>query len=305
MLKHPFGYRHGRFVHVDEVDSGMACECVCPISGEALIAKKCSNKRNHFALASGGTMMPSLESYFHKLAKQLIQESGELTFPASILNFWQGSRIFVAKSKKHRVSSVVDEKQIQDTEYIADNIVSVGGTDIVLEWKFAHACDASKVKALRGLHIPSVEIDISNLNPNMSHQKLVDWILHRAPRVWIYDSRVEKEKLERWGLRRKELKANPYVRYFYTRNGVKGTRQNWVHDCPDHQRIVSSHLCVSCPYCVGTDSHGTQITCSGYSAERIRKKIRVSYGESPLHTRWFDFAKPVPKPNKYQIDIPF
>lgn len=60
---------------------------------------------------------------------------------------------------------MVDEKQIAGTEYIADNIVSAGGKDIVLEWKFAQAYDAPKVKALRGLCIPSVEIDISNLDP--------------------------------------------------------------------------------------------------------------------------------------------
>lgn len=83
-LKHPFGYRDGRFVHVDEVDSGKACDCVSPVSGELLVARKCSNKRNHFALASGGQMTASLESYFHKLAKQLIQESGELTFPCGV-----------------------------------------------------------------------------------------------------------------------------------------------------------------------------------------------------------------------------
>ena len=44
-----FGLCEGKYLHVSEVASGAACDCVCPICGKKLIAKKGAIRMHHFA----------------------------------------------------------------------------------------------------------------------------------------------------------------------------------------------------------------------------------------------------------------
>lgn len=47
--KIPFGLRDGRMVEVSEVESGLACRCVCPSCGQPLQARKGPIRTHYFA----------------------------------------------------------------------------------------------------------------------------------------------------------------------------------------------------------------------------------------------------------------
>lgn len=67
---------NGDFVYIDEVSTGLACDCYCPSCNEKLVAKNCGTKRiHHFAHASGVDCEGAYESMLHKLAKLRIQEA--------------------------------------------------------------------------------------------------------------------------------------------------------------------------------------------------------------------------------------
>ena len=62
--------------HVDAVENGMACGCVCPCCREKLMAKNGGTKRmHHFAHASGVDCEGAYETMLHLLAKERIQDA--------------------------------------------------------------------------------------------------------------------------------------------------------------------------------------------------------------------------------------
>lgn len=67
--------KNGDFVSVDEVPTGIACNCTCPACHEPLVAKNGGSKRvHHFAHASGVDCGSAYESMLHIIAKQKIQD---------------------------------------------------------------------------------------------------------------------------------------------------------------------------------------------------------------------------------------
>lgn len=62
--------------HIDAVENGMACGCVCPCCKEKLMAKNGGTKRmHHFAHASGVDCEGAYETMLHLLAKERIQDA--------------------------------------------------------------------------------------------------------------------------------------------------------------------------------------------------------------------------------------
>ena len=62
--------------HIDAVENGMACGCVCPCCKERLMAKHGGTKRmHHFAHASGVDCEGAYETMLHLLAKERIQDA--------------------------------------------------------------------------------------------------------------------------------------------------------------------------------------------------------------------------------------
>jgi hypothetical protein len=286
-LKNAYGVKEDRFVHISEVDSGLMCGCVCPVSGHTLVAKKGQKNVDHFSLAAGGDGA-SLESYFHRLAKQVLEDHGKITLPASTLYHYNSVDFVVAEERKYDVTEVLTEKKIKGTNFIADNIISIGKQQIVIEWHFTHPCEKEKTQALRELQIPCVEINIGELDPTMPPEELAEWILHNAPRKWIYDSRIQKEKLTSWGLRMKPLRCAEYLRYFKSPNKMWGIRERWVHECPEHQETLTLKECRNCPFLWMTNQDDSRIECAAISSPRIRDKLNSQspYREAERPHKW-------------------
>ena len=71
----------GRLVHVDDVPSGLACDCTCPECGAQLIARKGEKRQNHFAHANGADCAGARMTALHMLAQQIIQEEKRIRKP--------------------------------------------------------------------------------------------------------------------------------------------------------------------------------------------------------------------------------
>ena len=75
------GWRHGRLWGVDEVSSGLACDCVCPHCQTPLIAKKGNRNRHHFAHYKKIDCDGSAETILHILGKQILSNASFLFIP--------------------------------------------------------------------------------------------------------------------------------------------------------------------------------------------------------------------------------
>ena len=71
----------GRLVHVDDVPSGLACDCTCPECGAQLIARKGEKRQNHFAHANGADCAGARMTALHMLAQQIIQDERKIRTP--------------------------------------------------------------------------------------------------------------------------------------------------------------------------------------------------------------------------------
>ena len=69
-LKVPYGERDGHLLHVDEVSSGLACQCICPLCQGMLIARKGEYNQPHFAHQSDTNC--DGESLLHIIGKRLL-----------------------------------------------------------------------------------------------------------------------------------------------------------------------------------------------------------------------------------------
>ena len=74
--------RRGQLVHIDEVERGGHCECVCPHCKKPLDAKNGGEIReHHFAHSHGNTCEGAYETTLHLLAKEVLMETGKIMLP--------------------------------------------------------------------------------------------------------------------------------------------------------------------------------------------------------------------------------
>lgn len=98
-----------QLVHVDSVPNGIACKCICPCCGAALVAK--NNGETvvpHFAHASGASCNGALESELHLLAKDIIAKDKCVMLPPYGNVYRGGVVIFdeVEIEKRNDISSL-------------------------------------------------------------------------------------------------------------------------------------------------------------------------------------------------------
>lgn len=192
-LKLPFGLRDGRLYEPRHVDAGLACRCVCPSCGEALIAKHGDSGkiRPHFAHAAGAACDAGFESAVHLAAKQLIEERRELFFPEHRCHVQHraGSQWLEA----HEVLEDAGVKDVRDIEVEKavgrlrpDLTVRVADRRYIIEIAFTHFVDDDKLQRLRVQGDPALEFDVSDLRV-LDFALLEERLFTRSARVkWIY-----------------------------------------------------------------------------------------------------------------------
>ena len=97
----------GLLRHIEDVESGEACNCVCPdpSCGQALIARKGTKRIHHFA-HKRGTCEWAVEYVISAVAEKVVGSSGALAFPElSFRNYFTGSEQTLAASRVMRITS--------------------------------------------------------------------------------------------------------------------------------------------------------------------------------------------------------
>lgn len=71
-VKVPYAEKEGRLVHVSTVERGLKCAAICPVCHQAVVARKGTKIRHHFAHYPGANC--SAETALHYIARQLISD---------------------------------------------------------------------------------------------------------------------------------------------------------------------------------------------------------------------------------------
>ena len=96
----PFGLKDGVIKHIDEVENGLKCDCLCPKCKNDLIARNNGEIRSHhFAHTDNSDCQGAVETAIHQAAKQIICNSTEIATPEFKIN---------SKIKEEISSSLLD-----------------------------------------------------------------------------------------------------------------------------------------------------------------------------------------------------
>ena len=168
----------GELVHVSEVDSGLACNCRCPVCDSRLVARKGEILVHHFAhyeqdCATGA------ESALHLAAKNIIVSHRGL----AIDDF--GERVFISFAD---VRDEVVYAAENGSRYQVDlEARTKSGRRCLIEICVTHAVDETKTAFFREMNLPLLEIVLDRSLHFHSREEFADYLLHRAPQTWLHN----------------------------------------------------------------------------------------------------------------------
>ena len=94
-------------VSIDNVESGLSCNCMCPACGEPLVAKKGKDMMHHFAHYSGYSCEYGHETSLHLAAKDILSKADKMIVPDLYLKIPESDKphqlIFKSKEIKSHI----------------------------------------------------------------------------------------------------------------------------------------------------------------------------------------------------------
>lgn len=210
---------NGRLVHVDDVLSGLACDCTCPGCGASLIARKGEKNQHHFAHANGADCSGARMTALHMLAQQIIQEETKIRTPW-FKDYYEDPSKFIY------FESVLLEQRFKTAESNRRpdcvGIIKKGDIEykVWIEIKVKHAIDEEKKKDIIGLGAICMEIDISVLLNNKYTEDSVRKALFDVydNKEWINypqlfrENEIAKQKQEQQEKEEEQRKLNELAR---------------------------------------------------------------------------------------------
>ena len=187
---------NGELAHISEVNNGLQCGCSCPACGTALIARQGKVREHHFAHANGADCAEAVETALHLAAKAMIAEHGQMVLPAVGIQFPHSSwRRRIALERRYEIESVDIEQKLGTI--IPDVIVRVGERRLLVEVKVTHGVDDEKLKRIRELGLSCVEINLSDVDRDLSREILKRMIIDDSARKrWVHNVRAHEARKE-------------------------------------------------------------------------------------------------------------
>lgn len=138
----------GKIVSIDEVASGLKCNCVCPYCNAMLEAKKGKIRVHHFAHSDKDETSFCSESALHLAAKEILKEERKLALPSLKIgdDIYRKSFEILPNGYEFNYSNIEIEKSILvDGDVIRpDVIVGNDKADLAIEILVSHAVDDEK-----------------------------------------------------------------------------------------------------------------------------------------------------------------
>ena len=191
-----WGSRDGKAVHVSQVVSGLACECVCPNCDGRLIARKGKQRAHHFAHASATDSCNKLgESALHLACKAVIEECGEMELP--VVRYHDGKSGAYGSGQVKAPTRVSFETVVQEQalgRIIPDITATVKGRTLCVEIKVTHGVSDGKALHYESLGQSAIEIDVSSLPRDASRDAIREHVVDGLDgKRWIHNDRAAEE----------------------------------------------------------------------------------------------------------------
>ena len=210
-MKTPIGLdKHTREIRlIDDVESGLKCNCVCPECDSPLIAKKGPIKADHFSHYKTTEQQACRETAVHLMAKHVLSNASTILFPTyryqsknvySLLREPFGSACeFLLEPldvSNCREEVYLPEHQIKP-DVICATVIEGLELEVAIEVAVTHEVDQEKAEKIAAADLPSFEIDLSDLTsaPQLTFKDIEQALSEKARLSWLNESRDLRQLL--------------------------------------------------------------------------------------------------------------
>ncbi|MFG1293845.1 competence protein CoiA family protein [Xanthobacter versatilis] len=176
----------GSLRHIDDVPSGLACQCRCPGCDRRMVAKQGDLQAHHFAHhfdRYGASCTSAGETALHKFAKQVLDERLEIALPELLIAHQDDTEVVVRATRLAFDEAILETK---DGSIVPDVVLVLRDRRLIVEFKVTHPCDDVKIARIRTMNVGAIEIDLSAYR-DRALDELADDILYNAPRIWLHN----------------------------------------------------------------------------------------------------------------------
>lgn len=268
----PYGLQQDHLITIDEVVSGLECNCSCPACHEKLIARKGPFITHHFAHQAKLDCNRGVEASLHRLCKEIIAKEKRITLPA--LLFGQSQQYEIAPEMEIPVDAV--RLQHIGEDLVPDIVIESKGQTILIEVTANQRVSAEKKELFVKRNIAAIEVNITEtlkdlfeINDfrlsNRAFRK--ELISHTISKHWIHNPTLAKIE---------HALKNKYARFkaIGSFRSVMGD-YFYVEDCPLENRVwqggskkgkayAAAEDCVQCDFCVARQHDPEAVYCVGH-----------------------------------------
>jgi hypothetical protein len=190
----PYALRAGAIVHVSEVPRGLDCSCVCGRCGDALVARKGASRQHHFAHHRDSDCSGAAESLLHLLAKELLSNAKSLALPAYIYRAKSKPRFGkppvsiereILTARRVCISSVAVEQSLGPI--VPDLLLRSDDRELILEIAVSHRVDRAKLRHIRRMNIPALELSLTAEDVLLSRAELLQRLIEETSiKSWLF-----------------------------------------------------------------------------------------------------------------------
>lgn len=191
-----YGLRDGLLVHIADVESGLACQCVCAACGERLVARKGRKRRHHFAHHVRTGCEGGSETILHRLAKEIVLSLPYIIVPP--YDFRREKQFRYGKSVIHTERLAAGGKVPIDAVRLEapypgvrpDIEIESQGKRLFVEIEVSHSVDQLKRRRLRAIDVPTIAIVLMEEDAMLPREALTEQLRDDLfSKQWVYHPR--------------------------------------------------------------------------------------------------------------------
>lgn len=190
--------KNGKLRYINDVATGLKCDCHCPECNAMLIAKNGGVlKEHHFAHVSGLECEHAGETVLHLLAKEVLIEKKQIITP----------RFNDYKEKIITFDEILTEEKFAGGRR-ADAVGVCKGRKLYIEFKVSHAVDEDKLNDIKKSGESCIEYDLSRLSQDITKEELAEALLNPSENniiyQWIYAPVLEQRERDKENAKKKK-----------------------------------------------------------------------------------------------------
>lgn len=216
LAKLTYGIKEGKLYHIDEVEQGLKCDCICPNCKEKLVARKGDINEHHFAhSAKECDITVAQETALHIMAKEILAEYKIIKLPKFTLHSKTG---FFNKVEYKNINGKIDKSKFicdyengeeyilqfdnvyvekSEKDIIPDLICESNGNKFFIEIAITNFIREAKYNKIKNHKIPTIEIDLSQYKDKvetLTKRRLGDILIDDIElKHWIYNPIYEND----------------------------------------------------------------------------------------------------------------